>query len=1057
MVFSGGATTTTHAANLVIDGSSQTENGSVTVDQVIVGDTKKDSELTIEPGGQVHSTGDVTIGNKNVITCDDKGNNCSASQSSGVVNVSGEGAQLSADGDLIVGKTGKGVLNVTNGGAVQVNGDVVLGAATSAFCEGRQCFRFFGAGAAEISGEGSSLSSSGAIVVGDQGTGTLSVSDNGRVEADELVVGQQSVLASGGNAVSVSSGGVVSTETVSVKNGSLSVREDGRVETSDLVVRGAGSVDVSADGLVTSDTFRVIGGDLSVSEGGAVETGTLALRQGAAADVSSGGAITAETVSLANSSLTVGQDGSLAAGGLALERGASADVSSGGAVTAGTVSLANSSLTVGQEGTVETDALSLEQGSTADVSSGGAVTAGTVSLANSSLTVGQEGTVETDALSLEQGATADVSSGGAVTAGTVSLANSSLTVGQDGGLDTIEVLAEQGGTITISNGGEIRSETVTLQTSATLTIGASSGEEASGAGALQGLDDDPVSIVFGDGGGSIVLNHTEDDYRLEATVSGDGVLSQEAGYTSLTGNFSDFSGTGSVKGGTLSIDTAYGGSVDVEAGGTLTGTGTVGDVDFKDGSTYLVTVDGGDVLDSTGVVTIEEGASVELGVDADFQISLSDSTIILSGTEVIGEFSSLDGEAVTEVNENHLFVDLALVYDPTSVSLSGERNDTAFADLSTTFNQRATSGGLETLSPGNEVYETFATLQVAEAGDVPAILDQLSGEIHATVQSQELRNSFHVRDLIRERTHGLFDDDRTDGSAQVSTNGPGDSHLEVAPGGSIWAQGYGSFAQVDGDGNAARFDASTGGGFAGVEGYTVHGLLVGVVAGFGRTDVTVAERTSSANIESFTVGSYLSGGFGPVKLHVGSALTRNQIGSSRSVAFSGFTDTLEADYASHTAQAFGEIGYSVETAYANFVPFAGFSVTHMRTQGFSEKGGDAALESEASDQTLVSTTLGLRMERTFESLLGEGKDLSFNGFAAWRHRFGDTTQYVTSAFDGSQPFTIASAPIDDNTLLVEVGATLKLNGRADVSGTYRGEFGGSAHENNFGARLNLSF
>ncbi|MEO9904047.1 MULTISPECIES: autotransporter domain-containing protein [Alphaproteobacteria] len=930
-----------NAEILTVDGESDTLTENKTFDSITVGDKKKESDLTVDSGAVVQSTGNIVIGNKNVVTCDHKGQNCSSSQSSGAVNVTGEGTQLAADGNLTVGQEGTGTLGVTNGGSVQVGGDVVLGAVNTAFCGGRQCLVSIASGEVEVSGEGSSLSADGKVVVGDKGRGTLSVKEDGSVDADQLIIGRDSQFLATDSAVEVTSGGLVDVRDIDVKTGRLSVGEEGTVETTDLTVEQLGSVDVTGGGEV------IASGTVSVEEG----------------------------------DLSVGGDDSL---------------------------------------------------------------------------------VDTDRLSLTQGASADVSSGGRIEAATATVTGSSVTITDKGGLNAGSLSVEQGGTIVLSDGGILQSGKVTLQTSASLTIGGASGAAATGAGALKGKDGEPVVIAFdegegSEGSGSIVLNHTEDDFRLDATVTGYGYISQEAGYTSLTGDFSGFTGESSVTGGILSIDTTYGGNVGVADGGTLTGTGSAGDVDFQESSTYLVSVDDDGVLDSTGIVTIDEGASVQIDVDDDFSISLSDPTVLLTGAQITGEFGTLEGESVEAINDNHLFVDLALVYDPTSVALTGERNGTAFADLSRTPNQRATAGGLESLSPDNGVYEAFATLQVSEADEVPAILDQLSGEFHATAQSQVLRSSALVRDVIRARTRGFFDDSLIGSDVQIGTHGPGRALPEVSRGGSIWAQAYGSFAQVEGDGNAARFDASTGGGFAGMEGYDVHGMLLGVFVGFGRTDVTMTDRASSANIESLVLGTYASGGVGPFKVHLGGAISRDQISSTRSVAFSGFADTLEADYAAHSAQIFGEIGYTMETTFANFAPFAGFSATHMRTQSFSEEGGDAALTTETGANFLGSSTLGLRTERTFEDFLGEGRSLSFNGLVAWRHRFGDTTQQVTSAFEGSQPFTVSGAPIDEDTLLVEAGTSLRLNDWAAISANYRREFGGKAQENNVGARLKLTF
>ncbi|MCM0753250.1 hypothetical protein DEA98_25990 [Brucella pseudogrignonensis] len=53
---------------------------------------------------------------------------------------------------------------------------------------------------------------------------------------------------------------------------------------------------------------------------------------------------------------------------------------------------------------------------------------------------------------------------------------------------------------------------------------------------------------------------------------------------------------------------------------------------------------------------------------------------------------------------------------------------------------------------------------------------------------------------------------------------------------------------------------------------------------------------------------------------------RHSIDSSRSVSYSGFSDSLGADYHARTLQAFGELGYRIDTTVAAFEPLR---ISHM--------------------------------------------------------------------------------------------------------------------------------
>lgn len=79
-----------------------------------------------------------------------------------------------------------------------------------------------------------------------------------------------------------------------------------------------------------------------------------------------------------------------------------------------------------------------------------------------------------------------------------------------------------------------------------LNIGAAVSDAAVAAGTLEA-----ESVVFGDGEGRIVFNHTDNDYVFNPTLSGNGTLIQKSGTTWLTGDNSNFSGNVSMNGGTL--------------------------------------------------------------------------------------------------------------------------------------------------------------------------------------------------------------------------------------------------------------------------------------------------------------------------------------------------------------------------------------------------------------------------------------------------------------------------------------------------------------------------
>jgi outer membrane autotransporter protein len=186
------------------------------------------------------------------------------------------------------------------------------------------------------------------------------------------------------------------------------------------------------------------------------------------------------------------------------------------------------------------------------------------------------------------------------------------------------------GALTVSEGGRATASRIYLAMQlagrGVLNIGAAAGEAAAGAGVI-----DTPTLVFGTGAGVLNFNHTETDYAFAPVISGRGRIHILAGTTRLAALSNGFTGSTSVSGGTLLVDGALGGVVNVAIGGTLGGTGVIaGSVTVADG--HLVGVQGGTL--SMGSLTLAAGSSVDVTLGAPNTASLFDVTgnLTLDGT-----------------------------------------------------------------------------------------------------------------------------------------------------------------------------------------------------------------------------------------------------------------------------------------------------------------------------------------------------------------------------------------------------------------------------------------
>ncbi len=567
-------------------------------------------------------------------------------------------------------------------------------------------------------------------------------------------------------------------------------------------------------------------------------------------------------------------------------------------------------------------------------------------------------------------------------------------------------------------------------------------------GAL-GLDDVIGGVIFAANVGS------------EFVKTGTGMLT-------LTGDSSTYAAKTAVENGILRVNGKLGGTLDVRDGGRLEGIGTVGattvndgatvaagnsigtlkvngDITFKAGSTLEVEATNVpvpvDLIEVTGTAYLQ-GGLVDVRAADDIYMPFTTYTILTATTGVEGEFA--------DVTDNLAFLDPSLSYDDNNVYLTLARNDIDFASYGRTPNQRAASHGIDSLGAGNALYLAFVLLE-DDAALIQDTLDQLSGEIHGSLKSTLLADSHFLRDAVTARLRSTA---AGEGGAANGNGGiePAADYSAARKSSGFWMQGFGSWGDWDGDGNAASLDRSTGGAIAGVD--TLFGdWRLGIAGGYSQTSFDVDDRRSSGDADGYHAAVYAGTNWDKVFLRAGAVYSWTDIATKREIT-SPIVDELEADYGAGTAQLFGELAYRADFGGLVLEPFANAAYVNLHTEGFTEKGGAAALESKSSSSDSVVTTLGLRPEVRFG--LGD-MEMAATGMIGWQHAFGDVTPETQLAFEGGDEFGIRGVPMARDTALLEAGLALKLTDSVNFGASYQGQFGDGVRDNGFNARLGVEF
>ncbi len=976
-------------ANLTVSapdpGEEQTVSTDSTYTSILVGTGAGESgTLTVAPGVTLNTGGvDDSVG----------GAIGQVETATGKVIVSGTDAKWIDSGNhsiIWVGQDGTGSIEVSNGGSLETRRVFLAPGAT-------------GNGTVTVSGQGSSWVNAEEIHIGYNGTGTVTISDGATVQTARTFIGQKEgslTLEGTGTRWFSQFGGQIGRETDSV-SGTLLIKD------------GA--------------TFEAYEEGLYVSKGSVTVTGE-------------GSQLLVGTEHPEPPSTWAESDGWFSLGGSG--EGATVLITDGGVVNADGTHMSNdnedySSITVSGAGSKLINNLSLYIGGGGNNPDG--------SYAEVIITDGGYVSAFTAATGT------DLNGSGFVR---ISGEGSMLDVqGNEYFSGNMRVGYEGGGEVVVQNGGLLKTANVldiaSLETSTgLLIIGAAEGDAAEAAGTVEAAN----GLFFGLGDARLVFNHTDTDYEFDTAMSGEGgEILHLAGVTNFTGDSSGYAGTLDVSGGSVYANGDLSGAdVTIGSGALLGGSGSVGSIVVNSGGTLstgnspgVLTVSG-DVLFETGsnfdielASALYDGIYVETG-----DVTIEDGALlnILEGAEFLLEnpypiieiAEGSDGEIIVEGDgfivsaEQYDLLETLVGYEDGLVTVTYQGKSASWSDFLATANQGATANALQALGKDSDLYKSAVFLTKDEMADV---ISSLSGEVHASVKSALIEESYLVRSLAMDHA------------------GQGGTGL------SIWANAFGNWGSQDGNDNAAGIDRDSAGVFMGAE-VGLTNWNIGVLAGYGSMDIDLDSQASSAEADSFHLGAFAGGSLGKLNLRAGVSQSWHDISTSRTALFPG-SQALVADYDGTTTQVFGELGYSLKVPGASLEPFVGLAHVSLDTDAFTESGGEAALRGEEMTTTVNYSTVGLRGSTGVDAVAA---GVSIRGMLGWQHAFDDDLPSARLMFaDSTSAFGVTGAPISEDALLAEAGLDVTLSPGMTLNLSYKGRYGNEGNDSAALGGLSIGF
>ena len=461
-----------------------------------------------------------------------------------------------------------------------------------------------------------------------------------------------------------------------------------------------------------------------------------------------------------------------------------------------------------------------------------------------------------------------------------------------------------------------------------------------------------------------------DNGAYDGIVSGSGAFAKNGvGKLSISG-IQTYTGATNINAGNLSVNGSIVSSsvVNVNTGGTLSGSGNFGNVN----------VDGGTLSPGNSIGTMHVRGNLTMSPNAKYYVELNGQTsdlIDVGGTAnvqssifevahdtntaaspvlpgktytILTTQGGLTVTAPTVAIADFPFLSFALTADAFNGYLTTSRSAERFADLASTPNQKAVANALDTAPAGSPLWQQVVGATEAQARGAFSSLGNAS--LHASAAGVLSAQSAYLRDAVTDRLRQDFAYGTSlapvSNTLAFAEQAPRNAYaagtaipfvkapplsFAPAPVYSAWAQGLGSRGSLKGDANTGRTDHSLGGVISGIDATFNGTWRIGLAGGYSQTSFNLSGVAASGTSDSYHVALYGGGQVGDWGFRSGASFSWNDVVTTRQISAINLAGSTRGDYGATTTQVFGEVGRSFASAYGALEPFA--NVAYVRVDG----------------------------------------------------------------------------------------------------------------------------